>query len=191
MNHNDMKKLLYTNVLKTRSAVAVALLLAFALAPAAVLGQNSPTPGPEHQALKKMEGTWSAKVKMGDEESAGTQTSKLELGGLWLVSQFKGEFGGEKFEGRGMDGYDPGKGKYVSVWVDSMSTKPMLLEGTYDKEKKTLTMIGEAPGPGGEMAKHKLVTHMPDDDHHKLTMYIIGADGEEIQIMTIDYTRKK
>ena len=66
----------------------------------------------------------------------------------------------------------------------------MMLEGTHDKEKKTTTMTGEAPGPDGKMAKHKMVTHMPDDDHMTFTMFIL-ADGQENKIMTIEYTRKK
>jgi hypothetical protein len=166
------------------------ILLAAGLAHIAALGQGSPTPGPEHEALKKLEGTWNAKVKMGENESAGTMTYKMECGGLWLTGDFRGEFEGQKFQGRGVDGYDPEKKKYVSVWVDSMSTRPMFLEGTYDKEKKTLTMTGEAPGPDGKLAKHKMVTHMPDDDHMTLTMYIV-ADGQDNKVMTIDYSRKR
>ena len=176
---------------KTHFSVIGSLLLAFAMAPVTALGQGGPTPGPEHDALKKLEGTWNAKLKMGDNESSGTMTYKMECGGLWLTSDFRGEFDGQKFQGRGVDGYDPEKKKYVSVWVDSMSTRPMLLEGTHDKEKKTTTMTGEAPGPDGKLAKHKMVTHTPDDDHQTFTMYIIDADGKENKIMTIEYTRKK
>jgi isopentenyldiphosphate isomerase len=90
-----------------------------------------------------------------------------------------------------MDTYDPEKKKYVSVWVDSMSARPLLLEGTYDKEKKTMTMTGEAPGPDGNPAKHKMVTHTPDNDHQTFTMYMVGPDGQETKVMTIEYTRKK
>src|SRR5437762_9445656 len=161
------------------------------LAPVAAVGQDGQTSGPEHDAFKKLEGTWTAKLKMGDNESAGTMTYKMECGGLWLTSDFRGEFDGQKFQGRGLDGYDPEKKKYVSVWVDSMSTRPMLLEGTHDKEKKTTTMTGEAPGPDGKLAKHKMMTHMPDDDHMTFTMFILDADGKENKIMTIEYTRKK
>jgi len=176
---------------KTQSSIISSLLLAFAMAHVAALGQSAPTPGPEHDALKKLEGTWNAKIKMGTNESPATATYKMECGGLWLTSDFRGEFDGQKFQGRGVDGYDPEKKKYVSVWVDSMSTRPMLLEGTYDKEKKTMTMTGEAPGPDGKLAKHKMMTHMPDDDHMTFTMFIIDADGKENKIMTIEYTRKK
>src|SRR5207245_7208577 len=123
---------------KTQFSIVGSILLAFAMAQVAALGQ--PTPGPEHEALKKLEGSWNAKIKMGTNESPATATYKMECGGLWLTSDFRGEFDGQKFQGRGVDGYDPEKKKYVSVWVDSMSTRPMLLEGQYDKEKKTMTI---------------------------------------------------
>ena len=175
----------------TQSSIIGSILLALTLANTTALGQTPPSPGPEHEALKKLEGTWNAKVKMGDNESPATATYKMECGGMWLMSDFRGELGGQKFQGRGMDSYDPEKKQYVSVWVDSMSTRPMFLEGTRDKEKKTTTMTGEAPGLDGKLAKHKMVTHMPDDDHMTFTMFITGADGQENKIMTIEYTRKK
>ncbi len=176
---------------KTQFSLIGSLLLAFALNDVAALGQAPPAPGPEHEVLKKLEGTWNAKVKMGTNESPATATYKMICGGMWLMSDFQGQFADQKFSGQGLDSYDPEKKKYVSVWVDSMSTRPMLLEGTHDKEKKTTTMTGEAPGPDGKLAKHKMVTHMPDDDHMTFTMYIIGDDGQENKIMTIEYTRKK
>lgn len=177
---------------KRFSNIGSSLVLAIAVTQVSVFGQNPPAPGPEHEVLKKMEGTWTARIKVeGGDESAGTSTYKMECGGLWLASEFKGEFFGQKFEGRGMDGYDPEKKKYVSVWVDSMSARPLMLEGTYDKEKKTMTMTGEAPGPDGKLAKHKMVTYTPDNDHQTFTMYIVGSDGQETKMMTIEYARKK
>jgi len=173
------------------SRVIGSLILALAVSSTSVFGQNPVAPGPEHEVLKRIEGTWSAKIKMGDDESSGTATYKMVCGGLWLSSDFQGEFFGQPFSGRGMDTFDPEKKKYVSVWVDSMSARPLLMEGTYDKEKKTLTMTGEAPGPDGKLARHKLVTQMPDNDHQTFTMYIVGPDGQETKMMTIEYTRKK
>ena len=176
---------------KNQFSIISSLLLTFALTPVGALGQAPPTPGPEHEHLKKLEGTWNAKIKMGDTESAASAVYKMVCGGMWLMSDFQGEFGDQKFSGRGLDGYDPEKKKYVSVWVDSMSTRPMLLEGTHDKEKKTTTMTGEAPGPDGKLAKYKMVTHMPDDDRMTFTMFIIDSDGKDNKHMTIEYTRKK
>src|SRR5262249_30723965 len=114
------------------------------------LAQQPPKPGPEHERLKKLEGAWDATIKVGDQQSKGTMTYKMELGGLWLVSEFPGDFMGMKFQGKGMDGYDPLKKKYVSVWVDSMSNSPLISEGTLDKDGKVLTMSGEGLGMDGK-----------------------------------------
>jgi hypothetical protein len=130
-------------------------------------------------------------MKMGDAESKGTMVWKMDLGGLWLVSDFQGDFGGMKFSGKGMDGYDPIKKKYVSVWVDSMSTSPMLSEGTYDKDGKTLTMTGEGPGADGKPAKYKMTTEYKDKDTIFWTMYGPGPDGKEGMQFTISYKRRK
>jgi hypothetical protein len=160
------------------------------IVPAAV-AQEFPKPGPEHAQLKRVEGTWEATVKSEGHESKGTMTYKMELGGLWLVGDFKGEFMGQTFTGKGLDTYDPMKKKYVSVWFDSMSASPMVMEGTFDKDKKTLTMIGEGPGEGGKMTKYKSVLEHKDDDTMILTMSGPGKDGKDQVMMTITYKRKK
>lgn len=149
------------------------------------------TPGPEHLAMKKHEGEWTAKVKTEGGDSAGTMTVKMECGGLWLSSDFKSDFGGLPFHGRGLDTYDPGKKKYLSVWVDSMSTRPLILEGTLHEPTKTLTLRGEGVGPDGGPAKYKTETIFTDDQHHLFHMYLVAADGTETKMMTIEYTRKK
>ena len=155
-----------------------------------VLGASAqpptPKPGPEHDQLKKLEGTWDATMKAPGMESKGTMTYKMDLGGLWLVSSFEGEFAGMKFSGKGLDTYDAAKKKYVGVWADSMSTTPMLMEGDYDKSKKALTMIGD--GPDGKPTKWKSVTEMPDNDNMTFHMYM--GDGKE-PMFTIVYKRRK
>ena len=156
-----------------------------------VRAQAPAVAGPEHQELKWREGTWDALIKSGGSESKGVATYKMECAGLWLVSEFKGDFGGQAFQGRGLDGYDPEKKKYVSVWVDSMSARPMLLEGEMDKEKKVLTLIGEGPGMDGKPAKFKSVTRRVDDNHETFKMSVVGADGAEMEMITIEYTRRK
>src|SRR5262249_239816 len=69
-------------------AVARALLVV----PAA-RAQEPPKPGPEHEILKKLAGTWDVTMKGGGVESKGTVTYKMDLGGLWLVSSMESEFG--------------------------------------------------------------------------------------------------
>lgn len=160
---------------------------AFVAAPV-VQAQEGIKPGPEHAFIKKSEGNWECTVKAGPMDSKATVTSKMELGGLWLVSTFEGDFGGQKFSGRSLDSFDPMKKKYTSVWIDSMSGAPMLFEGTYDEKEKTLTMIGDGPGPDGKPAKWKSVTKFIDDDNHTFTMFM--GDSKEA-MMVITYKRKK
>lgn len=153
-----------------------------------VYAQEMPKPGPEHEHLKKYVGTWDATMKMGGMDSKCTSTYKADLGGFWLSSTFDGEILGMKFQGKGMDGYDPAKKKYVSTWCDSMSPTMMVMEGAYDKDKKTLTMEGDGMGPDGKPAKNKSVTIWKDDDNYVFHMYM--GDAKE-PMFTIEYKRKK
>jgi len=148
-------------------------------------------PGPELEKLKQLEGTWEATMKFGGSESKGTAVYRMDLGGMWLVSDFKGEFGGMPFSGKGLDSYDPLTKKYVSVWVDSMSTVPMTTTGEYDKDGKVLTMTGESRGPDGKMQKVKMVSEMKDKDTMLFTMFGQGPDGKDGEMFTISYKRKK
>jgi hypothetical protein len=166
--------------------IAAAVIAAVLAAPAAA--QDLPKPGPEHELLKKMVGNWDLTLKGGGFESKGTVTYKMDLGGLWLHSALEGEGGGMKFSGRGYDTYDAGKKKYISVWLDSMSTSPMVMEGTFDAAKKTMTMTGTGPGPDGKPAKWKSVSEFADDDTHNFKMYV--GDAPE-PMFTIVYKRKK
>ncbi len=156
-----------------------------------VSAQESPKPGPEHRKLKELEGTWDAIMKFGDTESKGTVVYKMEVGGLWLTSDFQGDFAGEKFSGKGLDSYDPAKKKYVSVWVDSMITSPLITEGTYDKDGKVLTMTGEGPGPDGKPIKMKMVTEHKEKNTMLFTMFGPGEDGKEAAMFSITYKRRK
>src|SRR4029450_13710074 len=64
-----------------------------------------PQPGPEHAVLKGDVGTWDATVESFGPGSAsptvskGTETNSL-LGGLWLVTEVKGDFQGRARHGR-------------------------------------------------------------------------------------------
>src|SRR5262249_18469723 len=144
---------------------------ALALTASASSAQDFPKPGPEHDVLKKLVGTWDATMKVGGGESKGVMTYKMGVGDLWLLSSFEGEFGGQKFAGKGFDSFDQHKKKDVGIWVDSMVTAPLVMEGTFDAAKKAMTMTGEATGPDGKPMKYKNVTTWKDDDNVTFEMY--------------------
>jgi hypothetical protein len=172
------------------STIRLLIVLAMACLVGPALAQQPPQPGPELDHLKHLEGTWDATVKSMGGESKGTMVYKMDVGGLWLVGDFEGNFGPQKFVGKSLDSYDANKKKYVSVWVDSMSTSPMLSEGTLDKEKKAMIMTGEGPGMDGKTTKYKMVTELKDDDNMVFTLSS-AQEGNEQAMMTITYKRRK
>jgi hypothetical protein len=165
----------------------VAMLVAVVVV-AQARSQEMPKPGPEHKVLKALEGTWVTTMKAGGKETKGTATFKMELGGMWLVGSMRGELFGAKFEGKSLDSYNAAKKKYVSVWVDSMAGSPVLMEGTYDREKKVLSMAGEGPGMDGKPTKYRSLTKAPDADTRVMTMW--AGEGKE-PAFTVTYRRKK
>jgi hypothetical protein len=147
-----------------------------------------PKPGPEQEKLNKLAGTWDLTMKAEGLDTKGTAVYKVILGDMWLESSFEADIFGNKFTGKGLDTYDPVKKKYVSVWADCVNTFPMIMEGDYDKEKKTLTLTGEGRGPDGKLQKHKSITEMKDENTMLFTMYV---DDAKEPIFTISYTRRK
>jgi hypothetical protein len=150
--------------------------------------QEFAKPGPEHEVLNKRVGNWDTVMKAGGAEFKGTMKYKMDLGGLWLAGALETDLGGMKFSGRSMDTYDAKTKKYVGVWFDNMGTTPMSMEGSYDKDKKTMTMIGKGPGMDGKITTWRSVSRMSDDDTVVMNMYV--GDAKE-PMFTVTYKRKK
>lgn len=156
--------------------------------------------GPEHKILANDVGTWDATMKFwmdpeGDPtESKGVETNTLMPGGLWLLTEFKGEVLGSEFHGRGQTGYDTFKKKYVGTWIDSMTTGIMNQEGTYDEKTHTVTMTGESFDPAqNKMVKTKSLSVSKPDGTRSMTMYMLpeGAGGKEVKTLEITYKKRK
>jgi hypothetical protein len=171
-----------------RFAVAISASLMFA---AKSFTQEPPKPGPEHEKLKELVGTWDAEMEMNGVKSKAVAVYKSICGGLWLDSDFRGDFAGMKFQGHGLDGYDPQKKKYVSMWVDSFETAPMITEGDFDAKKNLFVMTGEFTMPDGKSQKLKTTSEFKDKDHFTYKMFMVQPDGGEQRVFTIEYTRRK
>ena len=155
-------------------------------------------PGPQHELLKKLEGKWKAEVTMKmapdgpEQKSQGTDTSEMILADHYLKSEFAGEMMGHPFKGVSLMGHDNLKKKYVSLWIDEMTTGFMTSEGTADSSGKVLTFTGECPDPlsgGNKQFRH--VFTIENDDKHTFDAYMPGPDGKEFLSMQIVYTREK
>lgn len=169
------------------TAFAIAVLCLGVVNP--LVAQEPQSPGPEHAELKALEGTWDAVMKMADgSEVKGVAEYRMICEGMWLQSDFRSDFGGVKFHGRGLDSYDPTSKKWNSVWVDSMNGAPMTLSGT-KKDGKKMEMTGEGPGPGGP-TKYRTITVNESADLMTFQMFIVTDSGEN-ELMKVTYTRRK
>jgi hypothetical protein len=158
-----------------------------------------------HKLLASMAGTWSYTVKMWmdptgkSSESSGTAVRKSIMDGRYLSGDYSGKFkmpGADgkmiemTFQGMSMDGYDNVKKKFVSGWVDNMSTGIMMSEGTYDAATKTFTYTSEYEMMPGVKSKVREIVKMADIDHMTMENYEDRGKGEA-KTMEINYTRKK
>jgi hypothetical protein len=152
-----------------------------------------PQPGPEHEVLKRDVGVWDVTMEMTAPgmppfSMTGVETNTL-FGGLWLLTEYKSDFMGQVFEQHGINGYDPAKKAYVSVWASSMATSLSVGESTYDAATNTVTGWSEVPDPAGGKTKAKTVATWPGPDQRVVKIYM-PADAPE-PFMTMTYKKRK
>jgi hypothetical protein len=173
-----------------RLVLMAAVALGFLTVTTQRIAQGQDKPAPETGIFKDWEGTWDATIKSPGGDAKGVGTWKVGLGGMWLLEHFKGDFGGTAFEGHGGTSYDPAKKKFVNVWIDSMSPTPIVSEGTYDKSKKTLTMVGNMQTPDGKSSKVTMTTVETGADTRTFTLTGPGPDGKQSEMLHITYKRR-
>ena len=87
--------------MKRSIAFVIAALLAV-LSAKAYAQHEFPKPGPEHEKLKAMAGDWKSKIKFMEpgsdeaQESTGSMSAKVELGGFFLITTTTDECTHEK-----------------------------------------------------------------------------------------------
>lgn len=152
-------------------------------------------PNDNHKILDPLVGTWShvAKWWMSPDSqpdtSKGTNETKWEMGGRYLLNVVKGTSMGQPFEGMGLTGFDNGKQAYQTIWMDNMGTGMMIGEGTYDPGTKTLTDHGRFTDPMIGQRSYRGVITFIDDDHHSYELYVADEKGKEFRMMEITYKR--
>lgn len=152
------------------------------------------SPGEEHEFLKKLAGTWKAKVKWWmkpddpPQESDGTANNEMILGGRFLQSRFHGATPFGDFEGMALDGYDRINKRYCGIWIDSMGTIMMVFSGQVEGDVRTMTCDYTNPMTG-KPSRMKGVTTVVSADEHRYESWAEGPDGKMYRNMEIVYTR--
>jgi hypothetical protein len=135
-------------------------------------------------------GTWDGTAVINGKESKAVKTEKLGLGNLWLIEHFQTDIDGVKFEGHGMTTYDSLKKKYVNIWIDSMSTSPMISEGNFEKGNR-LVMKGKFSTPDGKTLDFTTITERKDENHMVVVVDGTGPDGKNVEFIKITYKRRQ
>ena len=160
-----------------------------------VAAQQMPTPSEEHEIVMRDVGEWTIKGKMlmpqGFQEFTGEE-KVVAVGKFWTVSHYSSDiFGGLK--GSSTMGFDPKTKKFVGTWVDSFQPAPTHMEGSYDKEKNTMTYATMGTGMDGKPMPGKIVIQYTDENSHTFAMMHKDPTGQSdkmVKTMEMTYTRK-
>ena len=124
-------------------------------------------------------------------ESTGSAEMKMLLDGRFLQQEFTGDMMGQPYSGVGITAYDNLRRRYVSTWIDTMSTGIFMMEGTGSADGKTITLKGQHPEPGGGYMTHRAVWKIVDSNTQTFDMYGTHHGGKEMKVMEITYTRRQ
>ena len=154
-------------------------------------------PNENHAFLKNFVGEWNvsttAWMQPGAPPATSSSTSKAELvlGGRYVMIKYEGLMFGQPFEGIQIVGYDNQQQKYVSFWIDNMSTAFYLTTGTREATTNTMDDTGVWPDPMGGSSKVHAVTKLVSPDEYTYELYMVGADGTEFKSLENRATRNK
>jgi hypothetical protein len=156
--------------------------------------QKAMTPGPEHEAMARLAGTWTVTGKMWMKpdlpptESTGTSTFRSAMGGRYLIEEFSGSSPMGKFNGMGILAYDNTSASWQHVWFDDMSTALMVSEGK--TRDGVTTLQGEFACPIKEgMVKMRMVMKPVSDNERIFEMWATNPGEKEYQSMVLTYKR--
>ena len=159
--------------------------------------QKLATPGAPHKRLASLAGSWTTKTRAWMEpdkppmEGTGICEQKMLLDGRYLQQEYTGEMMGSMFTGINVIGYDNYTKKYVSTWIDSMSTGIYCFEGTASANGKTITQKTSYNDPVRGPMVWRSVVRIVDSNTLKYEMYLTPKRGKEEKMMELTVSRKK
>ena len=148
--------------------------------------EKAMTPGEHHAKLALLEGNWAMTVTVwmqpGAEPtvSSATSTSKMVMGGRYMLDTVEGTAMGMPFSGMGWTGYDNVDQQYESTWIDNLGTGIYTYHGQWDDEVNGIVMHGSYTDPvTGQKVELKTVTRLEGPDKMVYTSYERRKGDEE------------
>ncbi len=156
------------------------------------------SPGVHHKSLDALVGTWDATAQywlmagQPPAKASGTVETRWILGGRFIEQHIESRLWGERYEGKGVIGYDNHAGKYVGTWVDTMATFVLHYEGTCSTDCKVLTMEARFIDPVSEQeVKNRSVITIVDASTYKYESYLVFEGGQQLKHVEILAQRRR
>jgi hypothetical protein len=156
-------------------------------------------PGPGHEKLQPLAGTWEFTCKFWMDpgqapmESKGTIERRWVLGGRFLEEKTVATTldGQPAYEGFGLIGYDTAREQYSATWACSTCTSSCTGTGKVDSSGRNFIFQSEAYCPlRKEVVKGREELRIETPDQTTATSYQT-IDGKEVKLMEIVATRKQ
>lgn len=157
-------------------------------------------PGEPHKGFNDFVGSWETTTSIwmqGHDApptvTKGTAEFKMIMDGRYLLQETTGEMMGMPMTGMGVTGYDNFNKKYVSFWIDNMSTAMYTSEGSFDPTGKVMSLYGKMDEPmTGEHDKNvKYVSRMVGPDKQIFEVHDLAIPEPNTKVVEVVYTRKK
>jgi len=173
--------------------------LAWTVLAATLAGQAAPATddallGPMSIQLRNRVGTWCVDAQLRFTPQArpirvlAVAESRL-LGGRWLVTELRGMDSPGGFHGLGVNGYDPGLGRYTGYWIDNTRGVSIPVEGRYDAASGLFRTLSTERNRDGDAVTVTSETRSlgPDDEIVRFTAS--DGDGRSFERMVLRYRR--
>jgi len=153
------------------------------------------TPGPMHEMMAASVGEWKTKNTfwMDPEgepnESEGTMSVEMIMGGRYMKSTHNGMVMGMPFTGMMLQAYDNATKEFIAIWIDNLGTGMSVSKGTYDEGTRILNSTGTMIDPVSGKELHYRQTVQLIDDNHQVVEMFIQEDGKEFKNMIIELTK--
>ena len=154
--------------------------------------------GPMADILLTRVGTWDVRADLRLQPGAkplsiAARASSRLIGNRWLITELRGVESRNmaRFEGLGVNGFDPQAGHYVGYWVDGTRGLAIPVSGTYDSRTGVFTTSSIERARDGSTTRVRSETRRTDPDTEVTTFTATDARGQPYVRMVLTYTRMK
>ncbi len=156
-------------------------------------------PGPEHELLEKMAGSWELEGKIWQTpgaqpmEFSGKADHHMILGGRFVQMDSKSGEGEMYTESMVIMGYDRRHKEFTYVGFDTWGTYFVTAKGAYDKASRSWSLEGQDVDPVMGFTQNYIFRFsMPDDDRMTVEVIFIdfpGVEEKEYKMLEMNYSR--